>query len=208
MVIAGMPALEARDWMRRLTSNNHVDLVSSADLGPEAQVAFDSLVAAGYLQAYEKQPGIFSVTISGAALAMASANLPVKRSTAKRALAGVRVRAVEINDDPDLLLWVDKLAVFGSYLDPTAERLGDVDVAAWFSRRESDGQKYVAASLARARASGRNLRYIEQLMYGEREVRSRLKGRSPVVSLHNAEVDAIFNHIAVETVYERNKTAR
>lgn len=204
MTVAGMPAVVARTWMRQLTGNNNRGSVQVDNLSPEERAAFDQLADAGFLEPSDDDPGDYLVTISGAALAMASANRPVKRSTAERALSDLISRAIEINEDRDLVLWVDKVAVFGSYLDPSVERLGDVDCAAWFSRRTDDGQQYIAANLERSRRSGRSLSYIEKLTFGDTEVRRLLKGRSHVISLHDGDADPIIDRVDLRVVYARS----
>jgi hypothetical protein len=203
MTIAGMPALVARTWMRQLTGNNSRGSVRIDDLSPEERVACDQLAEAGFFERSDDHPGKYLQTIDGAGLAMASASRPVKRSTAERAVSDLISRAAEINDDPDLVMWVDKVAIFGSYLDPSVERLGDVDCAAWFSRRTADSAEHRAASLERANRGPRGLSFIEQLAYGETEVRQMLKGRSPVISLHDAESDCILDRVELRVVYER-----
>lgn len=65
----------------------------------------------------------------------ATAARPVKRTTAARALAGLLERAEQVNADDVLAYQVDEIVVFGSYLDPAAEVVGDVDVAIGLSPR-------------------------------------------------------------------------
>lgn len=200
MTIAGLPGLVARDVMRHVA---HRDFILDQYLTPEARGTYNQLVAEGYLERFTDRLGdAYGVTIKGSALALASANRPVKRTTADRALAALIERAAGINDHKDLLTWVDKIAVFGSYLDPSVERLGDVDCVCWLTRRIDDGEKYVAASTARAHQSGRHLAYIETLFFGETEVRRLLKGRSPVLSLHDPD-DRVLSGVELPVVYER-----
>jgi hypothetical protein len=81
----------------------------------------------------------WSSTIKGNALAQASFGKPIRRSTAERHLVQVVDRARAYNTDPDKLLTIQTIIVFGSYLDPAADLLGDLDLAVGVVRRESDG---------------------------------------------------------------------
>jgi predicted nucleotidyltransferase len=59
---------------------------------------------------------------------------------------------------------VAEITVFGSYLDPDADRLGDLDIAVIAVRRETNGDRFVDQVLAYARASGRNFgTFLEEL---------------------------------------------
>jgi len=73
-------------------------------------------------------------TTKGNALAMASFGKPITRAItraiADRLLTGLIDRAATWNTDQGRLISIEQLVVFGSYLDPTADRLGDLDIAA------------------------------------------------------------------------------
>jgi predicted nucleotidyltransferase len=64
---------------------------------------------------------------------MASFAKPISRATAERLLVGLLDRAAAWNAKPDKLVSIDEVLVFGSYLDPTIDRLGDVDIAVTLS---------------------------------------------------------------------------
>ena len=56
---------------------------------------------------------------------------------------------------PGYLLTVKQISVFGSYLDPDMDRLGDLDLWVTVGRRETHGERHVDRVLEYARASGR-----------------------------------------------------
>jgi predicted nucleotidyltransferase len=62
-------------------------------------------------------------------LGAASAAKPITRQTAERALDDFLARVVLVNRRAYYLAKVTKVVVFGSFLRPDIERLGDVDVA-------------------------------------------------------------------------------
>ena len=60
---------------------------------------------------------------------------PITRATAERLLAGVIDRAKRFNADESHLIDITELVVFGSYLDPGVQRLGDLDLGVAFRSR-------------------------------------------------------------------------
>src|SRR5882757_1763027 len=107
---------------------------------------------------------------------------PINRVTARRHLVEVVERARAYNCDPGRLLAIREVAVFGSYLDPGAGHLRDLDLAVSVVRRESDPDLYVRKVLAYARASGRRFDAFHELLYWPtRELRMFLKNRSPAI---------------------------
>jgi len=199
MTVAGMPAEEARTWMRKFAGHSYdIERVPA-----DARAAFDQLAAGGFVTRTHDEYGTrYEVTIEGGALASARFGKPIKRSTAERALTDLVARAEKINQDPDLVVWVDKVAVFGSYLDPGIELLGDVDCVAWYSARIDDHEQFIAASVERANRTRRNLSIAEFYGYGYLEVRTLLKGNSHTISLHNPS-DGVFELVEPQVVYDR-----
>ena len=128
-------------------------------------------------------------TIPGHALAHASFGKPLSRVTARRHLVQVVDRARAYNADPDRLLSIGEIAVFGSYLDPVASYPGDLDLAVSVLRRDSDRDRYVRKVLAYARASGRRFDAFHELLYWPaRELRMVLKNRSPAISITDEDI--------------------
>jgi predicted nucleotidyltransferase len=102
------------------------------------------------------------------------------------------------NADPSRLLSITQIAVFGSYLDPTAVRLGDLDLAVSVVRRETNGDRYVQQVLAYAEASGRRFGvFTEQLFWPARELRMVLKNRSPAISITNEDISKLTDRFEI-----------
>jgi hypothetical protein len=79
--------------------------------------------------------------------------------------------------------------VFGSYLDPADDPLGDLDLAISTVRRETDGKQYVDKVLAYAQASGRHFSaFQERLFWPARELRMILKNCSPGISITDEDI--------------------
>ena len=60
-----------------------------------------------------------------------------------RVLGQVIERARAYNADPARLLTLTEIVVFGSYLDPAVDLLGDLDLAVSTVRRDTDGKRHV-----------------------------------------------------------------
>jgi len=125
----------------------------------------------------------------GHALANASFGKPISRATAMRLLGQVIERARACNADPARLLTVTEIVVFGSYLDPAADPLGDLDLAVSTVRRDTNGQRYVDKVLEYARAGGRSFSaFHDWLFWPARELRMILKNQSAAISITDEDV--------------------
>ena len=137
-------------------------------------------------------------TVKGNALANASFGKPVSRATATRLLGQVIERARAYNADPARLLTVTEIVVFGSYLDPAVDLLGDLDLAVSTVRRDTDGKRYVDKVLEYARASGRSFSaFHDRLFWPARELRMILKNRSPAISITDEDIRRLTERIEV-----------
>jgi predicted nucleotidyltransferase len=203
-VICGLPAPVARQLMRAYfderTTGVACEVLNFDRHAAEQQLqAFE---AAGYIKHSERARGTgddwWITTVKGNALAQASFGKPISRATATRLLAQVIERARGYNADPSRLLTVSRIVVFGSYLDPAVDPLGDLDLAISVVRRETDGQRHVDQVLAYARASGRRFGvFLEQLFWPERELRMILKNRSPAISITDEDISKITDRFQV-----------
>jgi predicted nucleotidyltransferase len=137
-------------------------------------------------------------TVKGNALANASFGKPISRPTAARLLAEVIERARSYNADPARLLTITEIVVFGSYLDPSISRLGDLDLALSTVRRDTNRQRYVDKVLEYARASGRSFSaFHDQLFWPARELRMILKNRSPAISITDEDIRKLTDRFQV-----------
>jgi predicted nucleotidyltransferase len=90
-------------------------------------------------------------------------------------LEGVIDRARRFNAIPGHVIEVAELIVFGSYLDPTKDRLGDLDLAVKFRDLLPDAtpDQRMKKRLAYSRASGRQFRLNAELSWPENEAAPR-----------------------------------
>lgn len=93
----------------------------------------------------------------------------------------------QLNASDEYLCGVEEAFVVGSYLGEN-QRLGDLDISSRLDRKETDGDRFSAAALRSANASGRNFaNFIDKLYWPETQVMLFLKQRSRVFSLHREE---------------------
>ena len=176
------------------------DILSvSQDAARDQLRAFE---AAGYVErgglARASADDWWVTTVNGNALANASFGKPISRATATRLLGQVIERARAYNADPARLLTVAQIVVFGSYLDPAADPLGDLDLAVSTVRRDTDGQRHVAKVLEYARASGRSFSaFHDRLFWPARELRMILKNRSGAISITDEDVRRLTERFEV-----------
>lgn len=203
-MICGISAPMARRLMREYHDEHPVEVACDV-LGLGRKASLDQLrafEAAGYVERCERAgtagDAWWAATIKGNALAQASFGRPITRATATRHLAEVLERARGYNADPSRLLTVAEIRVFGSYLDPAIDRLGDLDLAVSAVRRETNGDRYVDRVLAYSQASGRRFdMFHQQLIWPLRELRMILKNRSPAISITDEDISKITDRCEV-----------
>lgn len=215
--IAGLDIVQVRDALRRVKDRPFARDSLAQLLGLADDVGtrlHEALVDQGYV---ERDPMAASdddwwrLTVKGNALTNASAAKPVKRSTADRALQGLLERAREVNDDDGLVYQVDEIVVFGSYLDPEAEVVADVDIAIGLSPRYQGDEleKRSKERINQAIQSGRRFsNFVEEVGWPQIEVLRHLKSGSRVLSL-TTTADQILDVAEYRTVFLRDgATAR
>ena len=119
-------------------------------------------------------------------------------------LAGLLERTKAWNANPDRLVSIDEVIVFGSYLDPTIDRLGDVDIAVTLSNWPEHQPHEIFNKRVRAysRASGRTFpSFVDELLWPEKEAVQHLRGRSTALKITTEDIRNLTDKIRV--VYTR-----
>ena len=209
-IIAGLPAVEARDLARWLKSRQFDRHTIAHKLGWSEDEAGD------FLGAFQREgfvvsrpgstPDVYELSMAGNALAMATTARPIKRSTAKAAIDQLLQRVEQVNADPSYLFSVDQVVLFGSYLTrPDDDYVGDVDLAIALSSRW-EGAEMQRRSLERVNLAieqGRRFdSFIDELGWPEIEVLRFLKGRSRVLSLTRTN-DSVLQTATSTVIYAR-----
>lgn len=117
---------------------------------------------------------------------------PITRATAERHLACVIDRARSFNADGSHVIEIAELVVFGSYLDPDVQHLGDLDLGATLRDRIVDttvtvGQSEIRLNYAKA-SGGLFGGLIEKLSWPEKEALAMLCNRSTVINITTENV--------------------
>ncbi|KZF05182.1 MarR family transcriptional regulator [Rhodococcus sp. EPR-147] len=194
--IAELPATTART-LARWYRVPHVTGVAAEVLGitdAEAMSALHALAAAGYLErsgAPTDGEDFWVTTTQGNALAQASFSRPITRGTADKYVNEIVDRAGQYNADPTKLLTVNRLYVFGSYLDPGRTHVGDVDVAIDMLRRNDDDWTSQARQyVIRSGKSFKN--FYAELQWPTTELVRHLRARRPAISITNDEMGSLI----------------
>lgn len=200
-VIGGVPAPVAREIVRRVQGSPRVAEVAE-HLFPDKRsldAAFIALADEGYLRPdhIDKDGDIWwQTTMLGNSLTMASFGKPIKRATADRLLREVVARAEAFNRDPSHIVVVERLRVFGSYLDETVTELGDLDLEVMIANLTTDPQ----APAQYADASGRSFStFLDRLLWPKVEVLQILRNRSGAISITEDDISTLTDN--VRTVY-------
>jgi predicted nucleotidyltransferase len=201
--ICGLTAPTARQLMRAYYDERPIEVACDL-LGMGQDAVRDQMRAfetAGYIERTKlarADDDWWVTTVKGNALANASFGKPISRATAARLLAEVVERARSYNADPARLLTITEMVVFGSYLDPAIDPLGDLDLAVSTVRRDTAGERYVDRVLEYARASGRSFSaFHDRLFWPARELRMILRNRSPAISITNEDIRKLTDRFEV-----------
>ncbi|MBU2893531.1 nucleotidyltransferase domain-containing protein [Colwellia sp. D2M02] len=202
-LIAGLPALEARDIASKLANfYNGFSIKCYAEMfninRPLAIKQIEAFETQGYIERIEnhKSKPFWERTVKGCQLSMASAAKRVKRTTADKHFRDFLERVNEVNTNDKFLYQVSKVSLFGSYLTD-AETVSDIDLFVWLERKPKFSQNFSMVREQRAiemQSEGRNFKsYDELLSWPELDVRKYLKNRSRVISIQG-------NHFGAEQI--------
>jgi len=123
-------------------------------------------------------------------LANASAGSPISRKKAQEILEELFKRAEAINSDRSFTWGVKALIVFGSYMDLSKEKLGDVDVAMDLARKPSLRPEHDDAQTRKDARSGKRFSsFLEQIAWQQIKIHKALKAGKRGLSLHSAKQD-------------------
>lgn len=158
----------------------------------QAQDLISALLAEGFIEVESGDGyGVWELTTKGRSLANVSFSPRVHRSTADRALRDFLDRVDEVNRDNHWLMKVSRAVVFGSYLDPEVERLGDVDIGLaleWKEQDPSARDQLIRQYLQRAKEQGRTFpTFFAEISAPQVDIWRFLRSRSRTLKLHLIE---------------------
>ena len=187
--ISGIPIKKVRGFFRHLVSWHQHSfqlprLQEQLSLDKESALA---LVTELETQGYIKPPetGVYNFTDKGEELVRASAAGKVSRQMAENALIGLLARIEQYNSDPNKLLTIEVVVVFGSFLG-AKEKLGDLDIAMKCRDRNPNDPDRAATALAYAERSGRHFsNIVEWISWPNTELRQILKARKRTIAIQD-----------------------
>jgi predicted nucleotidyltransferase len=193
-VIGGFPVLLVRKVVRRLNNYLRWDAEAVRDIAgiglEKAADLIKALQKAGMAKANRgRDAGTWTTTQLAQSFAAASAAKPITRQTAEEILQEFLERVDQVNGDPYFLALVAKVVLFGSYLRPELDRLGDIDLAVEIRPKGSDYERVREATARRlddlANQGHRLPGLFARETWWRREVLRFLKARSRAISLHD-----------------------
>lgn len=176
---------------------------------PVARVVLKRLLDEGYLELQKETSGSTTLnkiieTEKGRRFGVSAANPAITRQKADGLLNDLIERVKQVNATKELVYYVERIKVFGSYLSDK-ELLGDIDVALKLSKR-FEGDTLIQQKQKRielAIKQGRNFRdWNEQFDWPHREVMLLLKTKKKGLSLHDEDFDDVVKKTETRTVYE------
>lgn len=111
-------------------------------------------------------------------------NTTYSRETAKRALENVVQRIKEVNENKEFIYKITKAVLFGSYINSTKDKVGDLDIALYAELKDKSIPE-VEQNIARARNSYNYIPFILKFIYGKEEVFKYIKNKKRVLELHD-----------------------
>jgi predicted transcriptional regulator len=143
-------------------------------------------------------------TSKGRRFGIASAAPVISRQKATQLLNDLIKRAEVINANKDLVYFVERIKVFGSYLSDKGT-LGDLDVGFKLSSK-NNGIDFTSLNQKRifqAKTNGKIFKsFIDELYWPYREIELMLKNKQRSLSLHNEEKDGVLNLAESRLVYQ------
>ena len=158
------------------------------------------------------QGGGFQLTDQGLALVSSEFRDPVSRERADQEILALVRRAEWIMDDPDHMVYMRAIIIFGSYVDTDKSLLGDLDVGICFGVKDdykhlNDEQWASLARGIRARASsGSEADDISDYRaWAEDHMLSYLKGDQEFISMHRTREVETLRVQKIRWIYDAKK---
>jgi predicted nucleotidyltransferase len=192
--VAGESAMKIRDILRRSRGAFREDWLSDRFRYDErrARELAQAMEAAGYLRRDREREARnnspfpwFSLTEAGEGITRASSVSRISRKTADAALVEFMKRVQTVNSSPKYLYSVERVVVFGSFLEHRMS-LGDVDVAVDLKSRVAPDEKHQWIEIFQQHAweSGKSFStWDEEIDWPRREVLLVLKSRKRSISI-------------------------
>jgi predicted nucleotidyltransferase len=181
---------------------SHMTWVDTADLGRvlgldamAADAILRAAAGAGYLEPVRGDLGMWERKIQANALAHSKPSSRVGWTVIEEVLTAVLEECAAINAEPDHLMYIDEVVLFGSALDNDRKSYGDIDLDIMVRKRpDFEGRETVTETiLERVSASKLRNSILGPTYAAEGQDRSeilkRIKKINPIVSVHSDEAE-------------------
>jgi predicted nucleotidyltransferase len=213
--IAGIPILLVRNALKKLQGFGWgpESLGEYLKTSPEvARKVIEALKKLGYVRRTDPKhsPNSWEFTDEAGQFLCAQGGRGITRIAAVQLVEGFLDRVRAVNSDAYYLCWVRRVIAFGSFLS-VKEKLGDIDLAVTFERRESDPdrfEKLVKERVALVTEQGRTFStFVDMLAWPEREVLLNLKSKSRYLKIHSDQ-DGVLKNTKTRILYEMQVPAK
>lgn len=130
------------------------------------------------------------------------------RKTAKLALENVIKRIKEVNKKEEFIYKITKAVLFGSYINSSKERIGDLDIAIYVELKDKSISE-IEQNFTRSKTSSSYVPFILRFIYGKEEVFKYIKDKKRVLQLHDGikvDEDARKSNEPISYIYfDKNK---
>ena len=203
--IAGVPAFVLRKALRDRIGHEWHGARLADEVGASAAAQLlRALVEEGLVERLDGSD-LWRATIKGNALAQAKARR-ISRAAAQRQLDAFLARVQELKADPHHLWRVHRVSLFGSFADPTAADVGDVDLVVELATKEPNWARHVKLEEAYRQRESKNGRrfpsFIDELISPRQDPIRFLKSRSAVLSIHDSTEFEAFPRSIFSVIYE------
>jgi len=207
--IGNIPIIKIRDYFKYL----RIDGISKEDLREHFELSIDDtdslikdLIQNEFIEntTEEQQEKEFQLTIKGQALCIARCVSPMSKEKADKIFNDFMKRVEEINNNDYYLHKVEKLYLFGSYLNTDNIDFGDIDIAFALNRKIEDIEEFEKTNERRIQEVKKQGKvfttFVDEFWYPETEVILKLKNRCQYISLHRM-TDEILEIVEYKQIY-------
>jgi len=130
----------------------------------------------------------YQLTSKGQTLCAARSVPPMNKEKADKIFNEFMQRVEEINNNDYYLCKVEKILLFGSYLNSENDDYGDIDIAFELKRKIDNFDEFEKAKKKHIRELEQNGKhfsdFMDEMFYPEKEVKLKLKNKCRYISLH------------------------
>ena len=202
--IANIPIIKIRDYFKEIRTVG----IIRAELGRYFNLNTKNtnlLINELQNDFIEKNPKTeYQLTMKGQALCAARSVPPMNKEKADKIFKEFMQRVEEINNNSYYLCKVEKLLLFGSYLNFDKDDYGDIDIAFELKRKIDNFDEYEKArkkSIKEMEQKGKYFSsFMDEMFFPEKEVILKLKNKCQYISLHRVE-DEILKYSKYKQIY-------